>query len=163
MAEAIGLALAVLPLLISAAEFYRENLDSLQPLRPKAGDDRMLEFYEDVAFEIFMLRSILKKLVKDLPGFSMGYKRKLLRSAEPESWIDEALSAALQTKLGETNYSLFEMTLRRLLESLNALLSSNQQLLSSSQVVSPQKTSSQSDLIASNILNLIDRRECSLR
>jgi hypothetical protein len=40
MAEAVGLALAVLPLFISAANYYREGLDSLQMLRPKIGDDQ---------------------------------------------------------------------------------------------------------------------------
>jgi hypothetical protein len=137
MAEAVGLALAVLPLLISAADYYREGLDSLQTLRPKIGDDRILEFYEEVAFEIFLLRSCIKKLIKDLPGFSPEYKRELLRSVQPEIWSDEALSDALQAKLGEINYPIFEMTLGRLLESLNALISSNQQFLSSSEVVSP--------------------------
>jgi hypothetical protein len=142
MAEAIGLTLAVLPLLISAADYYREGLDSLQTLRPKIGDDRILEFYEEVAFEIFLLRSCIKKLVKDLPGFSLEYKRELLRSVQPESWGDEALSDALQAKLGEINYPIFEMTLRRLLVSLNALVSSKHQLLSSSEVVSSTVTQS---------------------
>jgi hypothetical protein len=138
MAEAVGFALAILPLLISAVDYYREGHDSLQTLRPKIGDDRILEFYEDVAFEIFLLRSCLKKLVRDLPGFSLEYKRELLRSVRPESWSDEALSDALQAKLGEINYPIFETTLRRLLVSLNALVSSKHQLLSSSEVVSPR-------------------------
>src|ERR1700726_3150707 len=113
MAEAVGLALAALPLLISAADYYREGLDSLQTLRPKIGDDRILEFYEEVAFEIFMLRSCIKKLVEDLPGFSLEYKRELLRSVQPESWSGEALSDALQAILGEIDYPIFEMTLIR--------------------------------------------------
>lgn len=138
MAEAVGLALAVLPLLISAADYYRQKHDHLQTLRAKIGDDRILEFYEEVAFEIFQLRNCVKRLVKDLPGLSLDYKMQLLKSVKPESWSDEALSFALQAKLGEFNYPIFEMTLRRLLESLNALVSSNQQFLSSSEVVSPQ-------------------------
>lgn len=136
MAEAVGLALAVFPLLILAADHYREGLDSMQMLHPKTGDDRILEFYEEVVFEMFLLRNCIKKLVKDLPGFSMEYKRGLLKSLAPESWNDEALSSALQTKLGEINYSMFELTLRRLLASLNALLSSNQKLLKSHEAVS---------------------------
>jgi hypothetical protein len=138
MAEAVGLALAVIPLLMLAADRYREGLDSLQTLRPKIGDDHILEFCEEVAFEIFLLRSCIKKLIKDLPGFSLEYKRELLRSVQPDIWSDGVLSHALQAKLGEINYPIFEMTLRRLLESLNALVSSNQQLLSPSEVVSPQ-------------------------
>jgi hypothetical protein len=110
----------------------------LQMLRPKIGDDRILEFYKEVAFEIFLLCSCIKKLVKDLPGFSLEYKRELLRSVQPESWSDEALSDALQAKLGKINYPIFEITLLRLLELLNTLISSNQQFLSSSEVVSPE-------------------------
>ena len=136
MAEAVGLALAVLPLLISAADYYRQTHDSLQTLRSKIGDDRILEFYEEVAFEMFLLRNCIKRVVKDLPGFSLEYKTELLRSVKPESWSDEALSEALQAKLGEINYPIFEMTLRRLLESLNTLVSSNQQFISSSEIVS---------------------------
>jgi hypothetical protein len=149
MAETVGLALAVLPILFSAAEYYRDGLDSLQTLRPKVGDDRILEFYEEVAFEIFLLRSCIKKLVKDLPGFSPEYKRELLRSVRPERWSDEALSDALQAKLGEINYPMFDMTLSRLLMALNALISSNQQLLSSFEVVSLQQHNQPIDPIAS--------------
>jgi hypothetical protein len=138
MAEAVGLALAVLPLLISAAEHYREGVDSLQTLNPKIGDDRILEFYEEVAFELYMLRNSIKKLVKDLPGFSEEYKKELLKSVQPERWSDGSLSSALRMKLGDIDYPIFEMTLSRLLLSLNALVSSNQQLLSSSEIVSLQ-------------------------
>jgi hypothetical protein len=144
MAEAIGLALAVLPLLILAVDHF----DSAQTLRAKIGDDRILEFYEEVAFEIFLLRNCLKRLVKDLPGISLEYKAKVLRSIQPESWGDEALSDALRAKLGEINYPIFEMTLRRLLESLNALVSSNQQFLSS-EIVSPQQRIQQTNPVSS--------------
>ncbi|KAE8395613.1 hypothetical protein BDV23DRAFT_145258 [Aspergillus alliaceus] len=135
MAEAVGLALAVLPLLISAAEHYRESVDSLRTLNPRIGDDCILEFYEEVAFELYLLRKNIKKLVKDLPGFSEEYKKELLKSVQPERWSDESLSAALRRKLGDIDYPIFEMTLRRLLLSLNALVSSNQQLLSSSEIL----------------------------
>ncbi|KAF7591132.1 hypothetical protein BBP40_001906 [Aspergillus hancockii] len=135
MAEAVGLALAVLPLLISAAEHYRESVDCLQTLSSKIGDDHILEFYEEVAFELYLLRSCIKKLIKDLPGFSEDYKRDLLRSVQPECWRDEALTYALRQKLGELDYPIFEMTLGRLLVSLNALVSSNQQLLPSSEII----------------------------
>ncbi|KAF7179372.1 hypothetical protein CNMCM7691_008305 [Aspergillus felis] len=135
MAEAVGLTLAVLPILISAAEHYREGVDSLQTLNPKIGDDRILEFYEEVAFELYLLRNSIKKLVKDLPGFSERYKKELLKSVQPERWSDESLSSALRRKLGDIDYPIFEMTLRRLLLSLNALVSGNQQLLSSSEIL----------------------------
>lgn len=137
MAEAAGLVLAVLPLIISAADYYRDGLDSLQTLGSKTGDDRILEFYEEIAFEIFLLRNCIRKLVKDLPGFSLEYKKELLRSVRPESWSDETLSDSLQAKIGENNYPLFEETLNGALVSLNALVSSKQQLLSPSEVVSP--------------------------
>jgi hypothetical protein len=149
MAEAVGLTLAVLPLLIAAADYYREGVNSLHTLRSKTGDDRILEFYEEVAFEIYLLRSCIKKLVKDLPGFPQEYKRELLRSVQPEIWSNEALADALQEKLGEINYPIFEMTLRRLLESLNALVSSNQQILSSFEIVSLQWYNLPTDPIAS--------------
>lgn len=136
MAEAAGLALAVLPVLISVADYYRQSLESLQTLRAKVGDDRILEFYEEVAFEVFLLRNCIRKLVKDLPGFSLEYKRDLLRSLRPESWSDEKLSDALRAKLGETNYAMFELILWRLLASINTLISGNQQFLSSVEVVS---------------------------
>lgn len=136
--EIVGLALAILPLLMSAADYYREGLDSLQTLRTKTGDDRILEFYEEVAFEIFLLRNSIKKLVKDLPGFSPEYKRQLVKAVDPRSWSDEALSDALRVRLGDSNYRLFEGTLRRVLESLNALISDSQLFLSSSEMVSLQ-------------------------
>lgn len=136
--EIVGLALAILPLLMSAANYYREGLDSLQTLRTKTGDDRILEFYEEVAFEIFLLRNSIKQLVKDLPGFSPEYKRQLVRAVDPRSWSDEALSDALRVRLGDSNYQLFEGTLRRVLESLDALISDSQLFLSSSEMVSLQ-------------------------
>src|SRR4051812_31239664 len=117
MAEVAGLALAVLPLLISAAQYYQGGIDSLQTLGSKTGDDRMLEFYEEIAFEIFMLRNCIKKLVKDLPGFTVEYKRGLLCAAGPEIWSDEALAESLKLKLGEDTYDAFERTLRRVLKS----------------------------------------------
>jgi hypothetical protein len=85
-----------------------------------------------------MLRNSIKKLVKDLPGFSEEYKKELLKSVQPERWSDGSLSSALRMKLGDIDYPIFEMTLSRLLLSLNALVSSNQQLLSSSEIVSLQ-------------------------
>jgi hypothetical protein len=84
------------------------------------------------------LRNSIKKLVKDLPGFSPEYKRQLVKAVDPRSWSDEALSDALRVKLGDSNYRLFEGTLRRVLESLDALISDSQLFLSSSEMVSLQ-------------------------
>ncbi len=134
--ECTGLVLAILPLLIAAAEHYREGLDSLQAIRAKVGDDRLLEFYEEIAFEIFQLRNSIKKLVKDLPGFSYEYKSQLVKAVDPNAWRDEALSRALSNKLGEGNDRLFSDTLRRVLESLNALVSEDQEKLSKKEEVS---------------------------
>ena len=51
--EAASLALALLPLFVSAAEHYCEGVDTLKRLRSKDTNNRISEFFSDIRCEMY--------------------------------------------------------------------------------------------------------------
>ncbi|KAL9113632.1 MAG: hypothetical protein Q9227_002370 [Pyrenula ochraceoflavens] len=129
-----GLALAVLPLVISAAE---HNIASkLQTIASnKAKNDQQLSFYYELYEELALLASNLQRLINDVP--SLRHHSGAISLIVEWPWhangkIDDALKAALRA-----NYEPFRSILERLLKSVEYIVSDKSLALTTSDTQSP--------------------------
>lgn len=135
--EVVGLILGVVPLVISGLENYQDGLDiTKHTIRSKYRDEALLEFYDELHFELYQLRLYMERLIQDLPSLSAEYKEDLIRDLKPNSWMSDELSDALSDRLGSGNDRLFTNCVRRILESVEALVADDTNLLARGDVVS---------------------------
>ncbi|KAL9093917.1 MAG: hypothetical protein Q9165_003840 [Trypethelium subeluteriae] len=110
----IELALAVLPLVISAAEHSKEAIQKVKALTSnKAKSERQLDFFYEISDELALLRNTLRGLVHEETLAANGTSLWPLTSNELQQ-IDETLG---------DNAGPFREILRRLLKSFEDLVS----------------------------------------
>jgi hypothetical protein len=126
--EIAGLALAVLPILIAAAEHIKS-----QRLEP-----RRAEFMENLAFEITFLHMSLTKLAKGLNELPEELREKLQSPQATQDmeaiWQKTEVVHALKARLGSGHETFFG-TLGTILKCLERLLEQKSLSLSSEETV----------------------------
>ena len=126
--EIAGLALAVLPILIAAAEHIKS-----QRLEP-----RRAEFMENLAFEITFLRMSLTKLAKGLVELSEDLREKLQSPQATQDvetiWQSDEVVNALKARLGSGHETFFG-TLGTILKCLERILEKKSLSLSNDETV----------------------------
>lgn len=117
--EVAGLALAVLPIIMEAAEY---RCGSLKPaLHQKTKDDKMADCYQEIHNELALLGACLRSLVKDLSTLPETQRESLLQ-LQQQAWNDPAVSRALEQRLGDSHQA-FQHTLADILCRLDAIVS----------------------------------------
>ena len=116
--EIAGLLLAVLPLFIAAAKPYREGLEIMSTaLRSKAMYEKLKDFYEELNYEVTLLRFTLENLVQSLPVITEEEKDRLINRFDIRLFDEEILALAFNERLGRA-YDMFESYLRQILRLL---------------------------------------------
>ena len=132
-----GLALAVLPLVISAAEHNIK--DKAQTITSnKAKNNRQLSFYYELYEELSLLASNLQRLINDVPSLrhhSEAMPFIVEWSRHTKGKIDDALKIALGI-----NYEPFRSILERLLKSVENVVSDKSLALTELDTVSTPLT-----------------------
>lgn len=112
--EIVGLALGVVPLIITAAAAYREALDPVRAaLFPKSSNSKLSEFYRGLLFEVTILNGMLSELFQHMPN-----------QARPRSDSvhedDSNMLDVLTQKLGDSNQAFMAILMNdmRLFEHL---------------------------------------------
>jgi hypothetical protein len=122
--EAIGLVLNIAPLVIELIKANPETLHALQALHKDSAKYMAEEFYEDLHYEVCMLKLTLAKLVNDLPVESQ-WKDKITneKSLDPDVWRNppNELQLALQRRLHPC-YELFTHCMEKILKILGKLV-----------------------------------------
>jgi len=96
--EIAGLALAVVPIVTSVAEY---RCGSLRPaLQQKAKDNKVAEYYQLLLNELAFLGVYLRRLIGDLPTLSEDQRTRLL-NLEDSLWKTEETANALKSRLGD--------------------------------------------------------------
>jgi hypothetical protein len=120
--EIIGLVLGVLPLVISAAEDYKEGLEPL--LRWKRFIFVFREFITSVDIQRQMFQLVLKKLLitVQLPAEE---KQKLLTVRNYEGWRQPATIVAMRARLGESHDACMDIlkAMKEDMQDLQAMMS----------------------------------------
>jgi hypothetical protein len=115
--EIAGLALAVLPVLIAAADAYKAS----------RLDQKSKEFFVNLSYEVTILNFNIQKLASSLVGLPDTLRKKLLYPQSPEelerSWGLPAVVDALRARL-DAGADAFLLTLCCIMELLNELLDS---------------------------------------
>lgn len=97
--ECVGLVVAVLPLVVEAAESYSRGTDKLlNVVLHSRRDDELQDFYFRFWWETWELRERIQEIVTSLPRLSAERKIALANVARLEDWTrDTDVDAALQT------------------------------------------------------------------
>jgi len=126
--EIAGLALAVLPILIAAAEHAKS----------RGLDPRRAEFMENLAFEVTLLHMSLTRLAKGLSELPNELREKLSSQQAAQdleaNWKSIEVVYALKTRLG-SGYETFVVTLKTILDCLERLLEKRSLSLSNDEAV----------------------------
>jgi hypothetical protein len=126
--EIAGLALAVLPILIAAAEYAKS----------RGSDPRRAEFMENLAFEVTLLHMSLTRLAKGLSELPNELREKLSSPQAAQdleaNWKSIEVVYALKKRLGP-GYETFVVTLRAILDCLERLLDKKSLGLSTDEAV----------------------------
>lgn len=127
--EIAGLALAVLPILIAAAEHTKSRLEP-----------RRAEFMENLVFEVMILQMSLRRLAKGLSELPNDLRERL---SSPQAdtdleagWKSSEVVQALKTRLGAA-HETFVVTLAATLDCLEKLLERKSLDLSHNEAVCP--------------------------
>ncbi|KAF1845080.1 uncharacterized protein K460DRAFT_405357 [Cucurbitaria berberidis CBS 394.84] len=138
--EIAGLALAVLPILIAAAEHAKSR--RLEP--------RRAEFMENLAFEITLLHMSLTRLAKGLSELSDELREKLSSPQASqdleESWKSTEVVHALKKRLG-SGHETFVVTVGAILACLEKLLEKKSLGLSNEETTFAEQTYAKLDAI----------------
>lgn len=119
--EIAGLALAIVPLLDSAASV---KCSSISPIfRQKAKDNKLADLYHRLHAQLSLLSVCLRNLIKHLPTLTEVQKARLLQF-ENEPWKDEDVAKALQQKLGDGHKDFLD-NLDAILVALDSIISNS--------------------------------------
>ncbi|KAF2455838.1 hypothetical protein BDY21DRAFT_61870 [Lineolata rhizophorae] len=98
--EVAGLVLAILPLVISAAQNYGTVCEPVAVVFDrKKRDEIVTEFLSDLQCEAVLLQYTLEKLIHSLPTMTEDQKRRLLED-DGELWNDSDVKESLICRLG---------------------------------------------------------------
>lgn len=121
--EVAGLALAVLPIVMAATEYPFGSLNSA--LRQKVKDKKLAGCYHRLHDELTLLTVCLRGLMRDLSTLPEEQRESLLQlgsEAAAEAWKDEAVTQALEQRLGDSNEA-FRDNLDQVLAALEEIIS----------------------------------------
>lgn len=119
--EIAGLLLAILPIFQAAAEQEDTIYEGVKiAFGQKYSTRKLGEFYDNVLYEISILRINVERLVNEL-GDIPERDRDALRNGDDFAWSNPLVAQALQRRL-RTGYESFCLTLESLHEKLDKLV-----------------------------------------
>ena len=123
--EVVGVVFAVLPVFSEGVKLYAQNATALhQAISTKKRDDKLVEFYETVWWDVFTLRKQMERVISNLPQLSEERKREIMDSRSLENWdkatdVDQALKAFF---LSENDHLAFRTVMTKVLSLLARLV-----------------------------------------
>lgn len=119
--EIAGLLLAILPIFQAAAEQEETIFEGSKiAFSQKYSTRKLGEFYDNVLYEISILRINVERLVNEL-GDIPERDRDALKNGDESAWSSPLVAQALQRRL-RTGYESFCLTLESLHEKLDKLV-----------------------------------------
>ncbi|KAH7380832.1 hypothetical protein BKA64DRAFT_221672 [Cadophora sp. MPI-SDFR-AT-0126] len=123
MITGLELALALVPLVLTATEHHKKAFRKVKTLAsPKDRDEKLLDFLQDLHDEVALLGHTLRGLVTDLTTLTEK-QRELLLKLDREQWKQNDINVALKTRLGSDTEAAFTSILDRLLKALDDVVS----------------------------------------
>jgi hypothetical protein len=121
--ELVGLALAVVPLLISAAEHHRKaSRPSHAALSRKFREKDLHGFAHELLDEVTFFHCTLKKFIENLPTLSEDEKQQILK-LDKDLLLSKRTSDALEHWFSGPSKEAFEWGLRSVVKILDDLIS----------------------------------------
>ncbi|KAK0117759.1 hypothetical protein ONS95_012085 [Cadophora gregata] len=137
MTTGLELALALVPLVITATEHHKKAFRKAKMIAsPKTRDENLLDFLLELHDEVALLGHTLRRLISDLTTLTEK-QRELLLVLDREQWKQDDINVALRTRLGNDAENAFTSILDRLLKALDDVVSEK-----SLQFISSEKASS---------------------
>lgn len=122
--SAIGLALAVVPIVTSAAGGYRAFASTTrQVFSQEKKDGKAIECHVSLQEELVLFSLSLKKVLRDLPGITDDVLERVT-GLESDFWNTDHFKEALRRHLGDS-YESFHTSIRIILDNLEEIISSS--------------------------------------
>lgn len=123
--ETLGLVLAVLPLFIEGAKQYSKGVDTITKVVSRTlRDKRLLEFYKDFWWELFVLNVNVRKVVNSLPDLSDERKADIEIEGGISDWHNSSdIVRAVREYFGtEERYNAFLVVMDQIVQLLSQLV-----------------------------------------
>jgi hypothetical protein len=119
----IGLLLAVIPILVNAAEHSKRIHRPLRAaLHRSDAAEKLADFFQDLHIEVNFLDITINRLVRELPTLSEIQAQNLGDFSDPSTWGSPEVTDALEDRLGDS-YKAFATTVQAALRILDDILS----------------------------------------
>ncbi|OJD30643.1 uncharacterized protein BKCO1_5800013 [Diplodia corticola] len=120
--EFAGLILAIVPIVIAAADHQRRVYGAFTTaLRSRVKDEKLASQYQHLHNEVALLNLTIRDFIVDLPALSTSDKEQLLK-LDQQLWKEDRVKLALSQKLGNSD-AAFVDALKTVLKCLDDVLS----------------------------------------
>lgn len=127
--ECAGLVLAVLPLVIEAAEVYSEGVeDILDVVKSSRSNEKLEEFYEKFLWEVSEFEYQIRQLIDALPTIPDKHKSQLIANLHTDDWgpsseVARALQEYFSTK---SDFLKFDLVMKKCVKLIGQLVEDKQ-------------------------------------
>jgi hypothetical protein len=120
--EAAGLALAVLPIMMTVAGYRLPSPAAI--ISQSRKDSKVVEYYRQLQDELALLNNTLRTLVQTLTGITEADRQRILdlESESPAIWEGNDIARALKDRLGPAHQAFLE-SIFEILDTMEEMLS----------------------------------------
>lgn len=127
--ECAGLILAVLPIVVQAAQVYSGGVEDIRDVvESSRSNEKLEEFYERFFWEVSEFEYQIKQIIDALPKISDERKSRLVANLHMNDWAPSSdVAQALQEYFGTTSdFMKFELVMKKCVKLIGQLVEDKQ-------------------------------------